>query len=164
MRSSQRRFSLVATALAATALFGVLATAQNRPGPSLPNANSSNFRDLGKITKANVSQLEMAWFYPYAAPTFSPVFARDMLYGLGRNNAAIVALDPATGKEIWVHDGLNGITSKGINYWESENGQDRRLIFSIQSFLQQIDARTGKSIMTFGNNGVVDMRVGLARA
>ena len=164
MRSSQRRFSLVATALAATALFGVLATAQNRPGPSLPNANSSNYRDLGQITKSNVSKLEMAWFYPYAAPTFSPVFARDMLYGLGRNNAAIVALDPATGKEIWVHDGLNGITSKGINYWESENGQDRRLIFSIQSFLQQIDARTGKSITTFGNNGVVDLRIGLARA
>ena len=83
----------------------------------------------------------MAWFYPYAAPTFSPVFARDVLYGLGRNNAAIVALDPTTGKEVWVHDGLNGITSKGINYWESEDGKDRRLIFSIQSFLQQIDAQ-----------------------
>ena len=48
---------------------------------------------------------------------------------------------PTTGKEIWVHDGLNGITSKGINYWESEDGKDRRLIFSVDSFLQEIDAR-----------------------
>ena len=104
----------------------------------------------------------MAWFYPYAAPTFSPVFAHDVLYGLGRNNASLVALDAATGKEIWVHEGLNGITSKGINYWESADGKDRRLIFAVDSFLQEIDARTGKSIPTFGDNGIVDMRVGPA--
>ena len=117
-----------------------------------------------QITKANVGQLEMAWFYPYAAPTFSPVFANDVLYGLGRNASALVALDPATGKEIWVHEGLNGITSKGINYWESADGKDRRLIFAVDSFLQEIDARTGKTIPTFGENGIVDMRVGLPRA
>ena len=64
----------------------------------------------------------------------------------GRNAGALVALDPETGKEIWVHDGLNGITSKGINYWESDNGKDRRLIFAVDSFLQEIDAKTGKSI------------------
>ena len=58
---------------------------------------------------------------------------------------------PATGKEIWVHEGLNGITSKGINYWESADGKDRRLIFAVDSFLQEIDARTGKTIPTFGD-------------
>ena len=53
---------------------------------------------------------------------------------------SLVALDATTGKEIWIHEGLNGITSKGINYWESEDGKDRRLIFSVNSFLQEIDA------------------------
>ena len=60
----------------------------------------------------------------------------DVLYGLGRNASSLVALDAATGKELWVHDGLNGITSKGINYWESADGKDRRLIFAVDSFLQ----------------------------
>ena len=106
----------------------------------------------------------MAWFYPYAAPTFSPVFADGVLYGLGRNASSLVALDAATGKELWVHEGLNGITSKGINYWQSADGKDRRLIFAVDSFLQEIDARTGKSIMSFGDNGISDMRVGLLRA
>ena len=55
---------------------------------------------------------------------------------------------PTTGKEIWVHEGLNGIVSKGINFWQSEDGKDRRLLFSVNSFLQAIDARTGKSILT----------------
>jgi quinoprotein glucose dehydrogenase len=152
----------IAVVLAASAGFGIL-FAQGKV-KTLPGLDSSNFHALEQITKSNVGQLEMAWFYPYAAPTFSPVYAHDVLYGLGRNASALVALDATTGKELWVHDGLNGITSKGINYWESADGKDRRLIFAVDSFLQQIDARTGKSITTFGDNGVIDMRVGLLRA
>jgi quinoprotein glucose dehydrogenase len=131
---------------------------------ALPGLDSSNYYRLDEVTKENVAQLEVAWFYPYAAPTFTPVYAHDVLYGLGRNASALVALDATTGKELWVHDGLSGITSKGINYWESADGKDRRLIFAVDSYLQQIDARTGKSILTFGNKGYVDMRVGLPRA
>jgi quinoprotein glucose dehydrogenase len=149
-------------ALVAVAGFGALA-AQSKV-KTLPSVDSSNFFPFGQINKSNVSQLEMAWFYPYAAPTFSPVFAHDVLYGLGRNASALVALDAATGKEIWVHEDLNGITSKGINYWESTDGKDRRLIFAVDSFLQEIDARTGKTILTFGDNGISDMRFALPRA
>jgi glucose dehydrogenase len=149
------------------ALFGVVGlsvlVAQTKV-KTLPGLDSSNFLPFDQINKSNVNELEVAWFYPYAAPTFSPVFAHDVLYGLGRNASALVAHDATTGKEIWVHEGLSGITSKGINYWESEDGKDRRLIFAVDSFLQQIDARTGKSILTFGDNGIIDMRVGLPRA
>jgi quinoprotein glucose dehydrogenase len=131
---------------------------------TLPGLDSSNFHPFEQIDKSNVSQLELAWFYPYGAPTFTPVYANGVLYGLGRNGSSLVALDAATGKELWIHEGLSGITSKGINYWESADGKDRRLIFAVDSFLQQIDANTGKSILTFGDNGIIDMRVGLERA
>ena len=141
----------IAAGIAAVAGFAGLAAQSKGKVKALPVPDSSNFSLSTQITKANVGQLEMAWFYPYAAPTFSPVFANDVLYGLGRNASALVALDPATGKEIWVHEGLNGITSKGINYWESADGKDRRLIFAVDSFLQEIDARTGKSIPAFGD-------------
>ena len=67
-------------------------------------------------------------------------------------------IDAATGKEKWIHEGLEGITRRGVNYWESKDGKDRRLIFSISDNLQEIDAATGKTIRTFGNNGVVDLR------
>ena len=157
-------FPVVAASLAAVIGSGVFIAAQGK-GKSLPNPDSSNFSAATQITKSNVDKLEVAWFYPYGAPTFSPVYANDMLYGLGRNATSLVALDAATGKEVWIHEGLNGITSKGINYWESADGKDRRLIFAVDSFLQEIDAthrqersrrsaRTGSSIM----------REGLARA
>jgi len=153
-----------AFAVALLSMIALAVPAAQRKTKTLPALESSNFHALDQIKKSNVGQLEVAWFYPYGAQTFSPVFAHDVLYGLGRNASALVALDAATGKEIWVHDGLSGITSKGINHWESPDGKDRRLIFAVDSFLQQIDARTGKSILTFGENGIVDMRVGLLRA
>jgi quinoprotein glucose dehydrogenase len=162
-RTSRVLFAVLATALVLVSSFGAFTAAQNKV-KVLPNADSSNYMDFDQITKANVKDLQLAWHYPYGAERFSPIFANGVLYGLGRNAQAIVALDPATGKEIWVHDGMTGMTAKGMNYWESEDGKDKRLIFSINSFLQEIDATTGKSIQNFGTDGYVDLRVGLPRA
>ena len=160
---ASRAFSTLFAALIAIVAVGVLMAAQSGTR-TLPSPDSSNFRDFAQITKANVSQLQMTWFYPYGAPTFSPIEVDGVLYGLGRNASALVALDGGTGKELWVHEGLNGIQNKGINYWQSADGRDKRLIFAVSSFLQEIDATTGKTIPTFGVDGVVDMRRGLPRA
>jgi quinoprotein glucose dehydrogenase len=108
-----------------------------------------------------VRNLEVAWTYPLADATFHPLMAGGVFYGRASN--AIVAIEAASGRPLWVHDGLNGMTTRGMNYWESEDGTDRRLIFSINDYLQQIDANTGRSIMTFGDGGVVDLRMGLDR-
>jgi quinoprotein glucose dehydrogenase len=124
---------------------------------------NSHFVTLDQINKSNVSQLEVAWFYPYATTGFNPIVIDDIIYVLGRNNA-LIALDATTGKEIWIHERLNGMTSRGINYWQSGDSKDRRLIFSINGYMQAIDAKSGESIRTFGDNGIVDLRKGLARA
>ena len=159
------RFAVIALSLVTVVGAGVTAQRSGNTNPKvLPNADSSNYMDFTQVTKANVKDLQVAWYYPHAAAIFSPVAVDGVLYGLGRNSAALVALDATTGKEIWIHDGLNGIVSKGINFWQSEDGKDRRLLFSVNSYLQAIDARTGKSIMSFGKNGIVDLRVGLRRA
>jgi quinoprotein glucose dehydrogenase len=124
--------------------------------------DNSKFTTLKRIDKSNVSRLEVAWTYPYGETLFNPIVVRGVIYGKGRNSS-LIALDAATGKEIWIHDGLEGITRRGANYWESKDGKDRRLIFSIGDYLQELDAATGKSIRAFGTNGVVDMREGLGR-
>ena len=72
------------------------------------------------------------------------VVVDDVMYLLGRNSS-LIALDATSGKEIWIHEGLGGIVSRGINYWQSADGKDKRLLFSINSYLQAIDATTGKS-------------------
>jgi len=124
--------------------------------------DGSRFMPLKEISKSNIGQLAVAWSYPHAETGFNPIVAQGVIYTRARNGS-LVALEASTGKEIWIHEGLQGMTSRGVNYWESKDGEDRRLIFSMNDYLQEIDAKTGKSIATFGNDGVVDLREGLDR-
>ena len=127
--------------------------------------DSSKYVELNQISKSNVSQLQTAWTYPvrdginYA---FNPIIVDNMMYVLARNYS-LVALDATTGKEVWVHENLRGIAPYGINYWESKDRKDRRLIFQMNHYLQEIDARTGKSVLSFGKNGLVSLKEGLGR-
>ena len=96
-------------------------------------ADSSHFSTLRQITKANVNQLRVAWTYPTgddATYVFNPIVVDNVMYVLARKNS-LVALDAATGKEIWIHENLPGLTTRGIAYWESRDRKDRRLIFAI---------------------------------
>jgi quinoprotein glucose dehydrogenase len=127
--------------------------------------DSSHFVELDQMTRFNVNQLQLAWVYPTGdnhAYLFNPIVVDNTMFVLARNSS-LVALNASTGKEIWVHENLLGLTSRGIAYWESKNRKDRRLIFAMNDYLQEIDARTGKSIGTFGKNGLVDLREGLGR-
>src|SRR4051794_17521706 len=127
--------------------------------------DSSHFVALDEINKSNVRQLQVGWGYPTEdghAYLFNPIIVDNVMYVLAKNNS-LVALDAATGKEIWIHEKLPGLTSRGIAYWENKNRSDRRLIFAINDYLEEIDARTGKSILTFGREGLVDLRQGLGR-
>jgi quinoprotein glucose dehydrogenase len=124
-------------------------------------ANSRYFPSKD-INKTNVDTLAVAWTYPFGETGASPIVARGVIYGRGRNGA-IVALDARTGTELWIHEGMQGMSARGMNYWESKDGKDRRLIFAMNDYLQEIDAATGLSITTFGANGVVDLREGLGR-
>ena len=127
--------------------------------------DSSHFVNLKQITPANVTQLQVAWTYPTRdniAYLFNPIIVDNLMYVLARNYS-LVALDAESGKEIWVHENLAGISTRGIAYWESKDRSDRRLIFSMNDYLEEIDARTGKSILSFGKQGLVDLRQGLGR-
>ena len=85
------------------------------------------------------------------------------MYVLAKNQS-LVALDATTGKELWIHAGLRGIARRGINYWESPDGRERRLIFQINNNLQAIDARDRQvDPDASATNGLVDLREGLGR-
>jgi quinoprotein glucose dehydrogenase len=127
--------------------------------------DSSKYVAFDQITKSNVGRLAVAWTYPTRDSNpylFNPIVVGDVMYVLARNNS-LVALNAETGKEIWIHEGLYGIGTRGINYWESKDHKDRRLIFQINHYIEEIDASTGLSILTFGENGLVDLREGLGR-
>src|SRR5437867_5365442 len=92
--------------------------------------DTSRFTSLDQIKKTNVKQLEVAWTYFNGTSGMNPIIVDGMMYVYGRNNS-LIALDAATGKEIWIHSGLSSIATLGVNYWESKDRKDRRLIFQI---------------------------------
>src|SRR3954468_21493163 len=88
-------------------------------------SDSAQYTALTQITPKNVSQLEVAWTYPTADGRkyfFNPLMVDGTLFVLAKNNS-IVALNAATGKEIWTYSMTptpSAITNRGLNYWESK--------------------------------------------
>jgi quinoprotein glucose dehydrogenase len=124
--------------------------------------DNARYVTFAQVTKDNVDELEVAWTYPMGdnnASVWSPIVVDDVMYVLAKNSS-LVALDAATGKELWIHSGLQGIAPRGINYWESSDRGERRLLFQRNNHLEAIDARTGLPILTFGDQGAVDLREG----
>jgi quinoprotein glucose dehydrogenase len=124
-------------------------------------ADSSQYSSLEQIDKSNVANLLVAWTYPTTENySFNPLIVENVMYVVAHNRS-IVALDAATGAEIWRHANEGQVGARGMNYWESEDRSDRRLLFINGGHLTAIDARTGATVMSFGTEGRVDLRVGL---
>lgn len=125
----------------------------------------SKYVDFKQITKENVNQLELAFFYPTddnVGYKFNPIIVDGIMYVLAKNNS-LVAIDATSGKELWIHANLRGIIQRGVNFWQSKDKKEKRLLICLNNTLQAIDANTGKSITTFGTNGYVDLKQGLDR-
>src|SRR5687767_8303636 len=155
----------------ATAVTAILAQGQSSlPKPYTQwsdyggSADSMQYSALAQINKTNVKQLEAAWFYHVGGDPiglgFNPLVVDDVMYVAGVKDK-VVALDAATGKELWISE--EDATDRGITYWENKDRSDRRLILAANNGLREIDAKTGKLIATFGKNGFVDMRTGSPR-
>ena len=86
----------------------------------------------------------------------------DIMYVQGTGNA-LVALDASTGKQLWSHPNQGAIGARGLNYWESPDRSDRRLLYLNAGHLTAIDAGTGEFVASFGTNGRVDLRNALRR-
>ena len=130
----------------------------------LGGADSSQYSSLKQINKSNVKDLEIAWRYETGPGTyvFNPDVVDGVMYVLAEKNT-VVALDAATGKQLWTHPNMGAVGTRGMNYWENKDRSDRRLFFINAGFLTAIDARTGQTINSFGDNGRTDLRVGLDR-
>ena len=126
-------------------------------------AHSSQYSALDQIDKSNVARLDVAWTFPVTGTViFNPLVVDGVMYLTPQNNT-IAAVDAVTGKEIWRKQQQGGAGARGMNYWESADRSDRRLLFLAGGHLTAINAQTGDPIATFGQNGRVDLRIALAR-
>ncbi|WP_339758945.1 PQQ-binding-like beta-propeller repeat protein [Algoriphagus aquimarinus] len=134
--------------------------------------DGSRYSSLIQITTENVSQLEVAWTYNTGDATSSsqiqcqPIVVNGLLYA-STPKLNVFALNAETGEEVWRFDPFQVLggenswagTNRGVSYWEDSD--DKRILFGAGNWLMAVNAETGEPILSFGDQGKVDLRKGL---
>jgi quinoprotein glucose dehydrogenase len=144
----------------------------------------SKYSPLDQINKDTVQNLRIAWrqsALPGDLATLgakvkpanfenTPVMIGGLLY-VGTALGTVSALDPATGKVVWLEelpqDALTptsalGTGARGVAHWGE--GNSTRILSVRGRWLVALDARTGKRVAQFGDGGQVDLATGYDRA
>jgi quinoprotein glucose dehydrogenase len=176
----RRGGSLLCGALVLASLAGA---AQDGDWPAYGrDPGGERFSPLDAIRRENVASLQVAWTFRTGdayAPTdgrptafeATPLHVDGTLY-LSTPVGRVIALDPITGRQRWAFDarsprdkGYGDFASRGVSTWpglSERRGSERRIfVATIDARLIALDARTGKLIPAFGEQGVVDLRRGL---
>src|SRR5689334_12680494 len=141
------------------------------------DVRGSRYSPLDQINAGNFNQLEVAWRFKTdnlgTRPEFklegTPLMVRGVIYATGGTRRSVVALDAKTGELIWVHaerEGMRAVNAprqlsgRGLSYWTDGKGDDRVVYVTTGYRLVALNAKTGVPVPTFGQNGVVDMKIG----
>ena len=138
------------------------------------DAGASKYWPFDQINATNVQSLKIAWRRPALDPKIlkdtpelkvsnnlraTPIMAGGVLYS---SNAVglVEAMDPATGRTLWVQEAAAGPMSqangsRSIGFWG--RGDDARVVTVRGPYLMALNAKTGKAVKTFGDNGMVDL-------
>jgi quinoprotein glucose dehydrogenase len=97
----------------------------------------------------------------------TPIVVGGIMYTQAGIRRAVVALDPATGEQLWMwrmDEGKRGANAprqgsgRGLAYWTDGKGDDRIVTVTPGYQMVALNAKTGVPISSFGNNGVVDLK------
>ena len=142
-------------------------------------AHGMQYSSLAQINRENVATLEEAWRYrtgelgaghrePFAFQS-NPIFVEGRLY-VSTGSAIVIALDPATGREIWRHDPKIDrskphaeIANRGVTSWIDTDAQPgtpcrhRIFIGTLDARMIALDGATGERCTDFGENGEIHL-------
>jgi len=163
--------------------------ALSQPGTSVydgdwPNIHGSSlsnrYSPLDQINADNVTDLEIAWRFSTAnfGPTTdfvnpsTPLEVDGVIYANIASTRNVVALDATTGQVLWLWRYQEGDrfdeaprkgAGRGVAFW-SDGDESRVIDVSPGYQLVSLDADTGIPDPDFGNNGIVDLYLGLRNA
>ncbi len=148
------------------------------------DAGGKRYAPAKQINDANVKMLKQAWTFhtgelqnyagtkviEKAAFEATPLMIDGTLY-FSTPTCRVIAIDAGTGKEKWIYDpkinlkaDYSEITSRGVSAWisDAKSGKKETRIFiaTIDGRLIALNARDGKPVYAFGNEGTVNLREG----
>jgi len=126
------------------------------------------YSTLTQVDRGNVGQLTVAWVYDShdafkgSEMQSNPIVVDGMLYAT-TPTMQVIALDAASGHEIWKFDPSGGSTltrrfrQRGVTVYED------RVFVTYRNYLFALDRKSGVPIESFGTRGKIDLREGLGR-
>ena len=135
----------------------------------------TRYRAFDQINASNFNDLEVVWRLktdifgdrPEYKLEGTPLMVHGVLYTTAGTRRAAIALDAATGELLWVHgehEGARGaaaprqLSGRGLAYWS--DGKEERIFYITPGYrLVCLNAKTGELVPTFGENGIVDLKL-----
>ncbi|HXP86679.1 MAG TPA: PQQ-binding-like beta-propeller repeat protein [Bryobacteraceae bacterium] len=141
---------------------------------------NTHYSPLNQIDAGNFAKLQLAWRFktdnlgplPETNLQSTPLMIGGVLYSTAGTRRAVVAVDAATGEQLWLHSEVEGargdnaprkLSGRGLAYWTNgqsgRNGDERILYVTPGYRLIALNAKTGVRVPSFGQNGVVDLKL-----
>jgi quinoprotein glucose dehydrogenase len=90
-----------------------------------------------------------------------PLVVDDVLY-MSTAYRQILALNALTGEKIWEYNSPHPPALRGVSYWPGTTGFPPEIVYgTVDGWLIALDAKTGKPVPTFGDQGMVDLKAGV---
>jgi glucose dehydrogenase len=142
------------------------------------NLAAHRYSPLDQIDASNVARLRIAWRWqtanfgprPEQKHEATPLMIGGVLYTTAGMTRNVVAIDPRTGETLWVWRPDEGerfdraprkSSGRGLSYWRGQDGTQRLIVVTPGFNLVSLDPATGRQVPGFGENGVVDLMVGV---
>jgi quinoprotein glucose dehydrogenase len=141
------------------------------------DTGATRYSNLDQIKAENVGNLQVAWRWSSAnfgpTPEFknetTPLMVDGVLYFTAGLRRDVVAIDAGTAETLWTYrldEGERGAAAprrnsgRGVSYWTDGRGDERIFVITPGFHLVALDAKTGRPIPDFGNDGLVDLKLG----
>jgi quinoprotein glucose dehydrogenase len=135
----------------------------------------TRYAPLDQIDATNFSKLQIAWRFRTESlgsrPDYNlqttPLMIDGVLYATAGEHRNAVALDARTGELLWMHRLDEGkraqlssrrLSGRGVGYWTDGQDDERIFYVTIGYQLVGLDAKTGRPLKDFGQEGVVDLK------
>ena len=151
---------------AAVAILAAAAAAADVSWPVHGGVGNMHYSPLTQVTRANVSQLRVAWTYDShdafkgSEMQSNPIVVDGVLYAT-TPTLKVVAIDAGTGREIWRFDPSGGSGSGGRFRHRGVTVHHDRVFVTYRNWLYALSTKDGRPITTFGNGGRIDLRENL---
>jgi quinoprotein glucose dehydrogenase len=157
---------------------GQPSTAKGEWPTNAGDIRGTRYSPLDQINAQNFNRLQVAWrfktdaFGPYPEWKLegTPIMVKGVLYTTAGTRRSVIALDAKTGELIWSHSLREGkraavaprqLSGRGVSYWTDGQGDERIIYITTGYRMVELNPKTGQLIDSFGDHGIVDLKVGV---